>query len=64
MFLILAVQAPQIEEDISDNFTFCKDGIIVKTIDSSIVITRLQFPGKNIITASDAANSYADFFAN
>ncbi len=60
----MAVQAPQIEINISDNFTFSKDGIIIKTNDSSIVITHLQFPGKKIITASDAANSYADFFAN
>jgi hypothetical protein len=28
------------------------------------VITHLQFPGKNIIASQDAANSYADFFAN
>ena len=60
----MAVQNPQIQEDMSDNFTFYKNGMTVKTVDSSIVITHLQFPGKKIITAADAANSYADFFAN
>ena len=34
----------------------------VKTMDSYIVITHLQFPGKAIITSADAANSYAEFF--
>ena len=60
----MAVQNPQIQEDMSDNFTFYKNGMTVKTVDSSIVITHLQFPGKKIITAADAANSYAAFFAN
>ncbi len=36
--------------------------MLVKTIDSTIVITHLQFPSKKVITAVDAANSYADFF--
>jgi len=27
-----------------------------------IVITHLQFPGKKTIMATDAANSYSDFF--
>jgi len=45
------------------NFNFLDEGILVKTIDSAIVITHLQFPSKKVITAADAANSYADFFA-
>ena len=41
---------------------FDKDGIAFKTIDSSIVITHLQFPNKNIISSNDAFNAYKDFF--
>jgi methionyl-tRNA formyltransferase len=37
-------------------------GLAVKTNDSMIVITYLQFPGKRIISASDAANAHAEFF--
>ena len=43
-------------------FRFLSHGLVVKTIDSQIVITYLQFPGKRIISAADAANSYAKFF--
>ena len=43
-------------------FRFFSHGLVVKTIDSQIVITLLQFPGKRIISAADAANSYAKFF--
>ena len=43
-------------------FRFFSHGLVVKTIDSQIVITYLQFPGKRIISAADAANSYAKFF--
>ena len=39
-----------------------KDGIKVKVIDSVIVITHIQFPGKKIINSSDIYNSYKDFF--
>ena len=39
-----------------------KDGIYIKVIDSVIVITHLQFPGKKIINSSDIYNSYKDFF--
>jgi glycosyltransferase involved in cell wall biosynthesis len=46
----------------SRNFDFVDSGILVKTLDSAIVITHLQFPSKKVITAADAANSYADFF--
>lgn len=43
-------------------FKFIKNGLAVKTIDKTIVITYLQFPGKRIISSSDAANSYSNFF--
>ena len=43
-------------------FYFIDNLLVVKTIDKSIVITHLQFPGKDIISSKDAANSYADFF--
>ena len=42
--------------------SFNKDGIKIKTIDSSIVITHLQFPNKKIISSQDAFNSYKGFF--
>ena len=38
------------------------NGLVVKTINSAIVITHIQFPGKRIIPAGDASNSYAKFF--
>ena len=43
-------------------FQFNKLGLIVKTADSAIVITHLQFPNKNIISSTDAFNSYKEFF--
>ena len=43
-------------------FKFIKNGLAVKTIDKTIVITHLEFPGKRIISSSDAANSYSKFF--
>jgi methionyl-tRNA formyltransferase len=50
-------------EDLGVNsFRFTPDGLLTKTSDSTIVITHLQFPGKRIIPALDAANSYAKFF--
>ena len=42
--------------------SFNKEGIKIKTIDSSIVITHLQFPNKKIISSQDAFNSYKGFF--
>ena len=42
--------------------SFNKYGIKIKTIDSSIVITYLQFPNKKIIGSQDAFNSYKGFF--
>ena len=43
-------------------FKFIKNGLALKTIDKFIVITHLQFPGKRIISSTDAANSYSNFF--
>ena len=45
-----------------DIISFNKSGLTLKTIDYDIVITHLQFPNKNIITAKDAYNSYRQFF--
>ena len=42
--------------------SFNKEGITIKTLDSSIVITHLQFPNKKIISSQDAFNSYKGFF--
>ncbi|MBD63118.1 MAG: methionyl-tRNA formyltransferase [Gammaproteobacteria bacterium] len=52
--------------DMKENgdFYFYNNELIVKTIDGTIVITHLQFPGKGIITSKDAANSYSEFFKN
>tara|TARA_B110000438_G_scaffold90201_1_gene89697 strand:+ start:357 stop:1277 length:921 start_codon:yes stop_codon:yes gene_type:complete len=47
----------------STNFNFCSEGLVVKTASEALVITHLQFPGKNVITSQDAANSHAEFFA-
>ena len=43
-------------------FRFLSNGLVVKTIDSQLVITYLQFPGKKIISSSDAFNAYKSFF--
>lgn len=43
---------------------FSKDGLSIKTIDSAIVITHLQFPGKKTIGPKDVYNSYKSFFFN
>ena len=49
----------------SDNeiFKFDKSGLFMKTNDKTIVITHLQFQNKNIISSTDAYNSYREFFA-
>ena len=47
---------------VKNKFYFYDNLLHAKTIDGSIVITHLQFPGKRIISSNDAANSYADFF--
>ena len=39
-----------------------KDGIYVRAVDSVIVITHIQLPGKKIINSADIYNSYKDFF--
>ncbi len=46
-----------------DIISFTSSGLSIKTKDYDIVITHLQFPNKNIITAKDAFNSYRQFFA-
>tara|TARA_B100000459_G_scaffold116525_1_gene69462 strand:+ start:320 stop:1237 length:918 start_codon:yes stop_codon:yes gene_type:complete len=46
-----------------DIISFTSSGLSIKTKDYDIVITHLQFPNKNIITAKDAYNSYRQFFA-
>ena len=43
---------------------FSKDGFSIKTIDSAVVITHLQFPGKRTIGPKDVYNSYKSFFLN
>jgi methionyl-tRNA formyltransferase len=50
------------EDLLANSFKFISSGLLTKTMDSMIVITYLQFPGKGIISASDASNSYAKFF--
>ena len=43
-------------------YKFDSTGLYINTIDSVIVITHLQLPNRNIISSSDAFNSYKDFF--
>ena len=43
-------------------FKFDKSLLTAKTADKTIVITHLQFPNKNIISSTDAFNSYKEFF--
>ena len=52
------------DEHTNKKYNLKRDGIYVKTRDYIIVITHLQFPNKNIISASDAFNAYKDFFEN
>jgi len=53
---------PNIDGKMDKIFKFVSNGLAVKTNDTQIVITHLQFPGKRIIHSVDAANSYAKFF--
>mgnify|MGYP003331249831 CR=1 FL=1 len=58
-----------VSEDISNAkpgtiLNFSKEGVSFKTIDSAIVITHLQFPGKRTIGPKDVYNSYKSFFLN
>jgi len=46
----------------SEDIKFLANGIAFKTKDKPIVITYLQFPGKQIISSKNAINSYAEFF--
>lgn len=67
--IIIKIKGMHIKGAINDEHTNKKynlkrDGIYVKTRDYIIVITHLQFPNKNIISASDAFNAYKDFFEN
>ena len=43
-------------------YKFDSTGLYINTSDSVIVITHLQLPNRNIISSSDAFNSYKDFF--
>ncbi len=43
-------------------FKVTKDGLIIKTIDSKIVITHLQMPGKKVINKNDIYNAYSNYF--
>ena len=43
-------------------YKFDSTGLYINTMDSVIVITHLQLPNRNIISSSDAFNSYKDFF--
>ena len=43
-------------------FKVTKEGLLIKTIDSRIVITHLQMPGKKIINKSDIYNAYSNYF--
>ena len=43
-------------------YKFDGTGLYINTTDSVIVITHLQLPNRNIISSSDAFNSYKDFF--
>ena len=43
-------------------YKFDSDGLYINTSDSVIVITHLQLPNRNIISSSDAFNSYKEFF--
>ncbi|NCW59333.1 MAG: methionyl-tRNA formyltransferase, partial [Proteobacteria bacterium] len=52
------------DEHTSKKYNLKRDGIYVNTSDNMIVITHLQFPNKNVISASDAFNAYKDFFEN
>ena len=43
-------------------FKVTRDGLIIKTIDSKIVITHLQMPGKKVINKNDIYNAYSNYF--
>ena len=43
-------------------FKVTKSGLHIKTVDSTIVITHLQMPGKKVINKSDIYNAYSNYF--
>ena len=43
-------------------FKVTREGLIIKTIDSKIVITNLQMPGKKVINKRDIYNAYSNYF--
>ena len=43
-------------------FKVTKGGLYIKTVDSTIVITHLQMPGKKVINKSDIYNAYSNYF--
>ena len=43
-------------------FKVTKDGLYIKTMNSKIVITHLQMPGKKVINKSDIYNAYSNYF--
>ena len=44
------------------NIVINKNGLFIKTGNTTIVITYLQMPNKNVISSSDAFNAYKDYF--
>ena len=58
----LTISSNKSPGDPGEIISFNRSGLTLKTIDYDIVITHLQFPNKNIITAEDAFNSYRQFF--
>ena len=49
-------------ENSSSIFKVTRGGLYVKTVDSVIVITHLQMPGKKVINKSDIYNAYSNYF--
>ena len=51
-----------LKEKLNDVFHVTTNGLICFQKDKAIVITHLQFPGKNIIADASIKNGYKDFF--
>ena len=67
--IIIKVHEMHIDNNMHDGvpgtiLEITNDGITIKTSNSSIVITHIQFPNKKIISSVDAFNSYLEFFTN
>lgn len=58
----LAISSTKSPGSPGDIISFTDSGLCFRTADYDIVITHLQFPNKNIITAKDAYNSHRQFF--